>query len=129
MDIQTGSSQLSKQINRSLILHKIKQHKAISRTDLAKETGLTSGTISNITGELLRDGVIVTQGTIDSKGGRPQVLLAINGESYTLGVNIGGTKIVVLLTDLNGRIIKRVYERLQAKWPVNQQLQLIIDTI
>lgn len=130
MEPVTGSSQLSKLINRSLILHQIKQHKAISRTELARVTGLTSGTVSNITGELLREGVIVTQGTTDSTGGRPQVLLAINTKSHhVLGVNIGGTKIIAVRTNLNGDILQRIDERFDARLPVDQQLQLIIDTI
>lgn len=125
----TGNSKLSKQINRSLILHSIRQRGSISRTDLASITGLTSGTVSNITNELLKEGIIITKGTTDSKGGRPKVLLEINSKSnLVLGVNIGGTKIVTLLTDLDGRVIRRHDEVLNREWSVINQINRIIET-
>src|SRR5690554_7382203 len=77
----TGSSQLAKSINRVLLLQNIRKSGALSRTELVEVTGLTSGTVSNITNDLIEEGLVGVKGTAGSTGGRPQVLLEINNNA------------------------------------------------
>lgn len=126
----TGNAKLSKQINRSLILQNIRRYEPISRIDLVARTGLTSGTISNLTNEMLREGLLTTTGTEASTGGRPRVLLEINSRAcLALGVNIGGTKIVTVLTDLDGTVIERHETPLDRTWSTDRQISQIISAI
>jgi len=126
----TGNAKLSKQINRSLILQNIRRYEPISRIDLVARTGLTSGTISNLTNEMLREGLLTTTGTEASTGGRPRVLLEINSRAcLALGVNIGGTKIVTVLTDLDGTVIGRHETPLDRTWSTDRQISQIISAI
>lgn len=106
--IMTGSFELMKSLNRSLILNKIRELEPISRADLAKITKLTPPTVSTIVKELLETNVIMetTQGA--SNGGRKPTLIAINPKSYyIIGVDVGLKTIVVILTDLSASIIER----------------------
>ncbi len=126
----TGNAKLAKQINRALILQTIRKHAPISRVDLVAKTGLTSGTISNLTNEMLHEGLLTTTGTEASTGGRPRVLLEINSRAcLALGVNIGGTKVVSILTDLDGTVLERHDTPLDRTWSVERQLGQIISAI
>ena len=130
MNKLTGNTRLSKQINRALILKNIRKYGPISRTDLVHRTGLTSGTISNLTSELLNEGLVITTGIEESTGGRPKVLLKINSRAcLALGVNIGGTKIVSVLTDLDGEVIEHHKSFLDRTWSVKKQLDCIMRSI
>ncbi|MGI6626723.1 MAG: ROK family protein [Limnochordia bacterium] len=126
----TGSTRLAKSINRALILQSFHRHGTISRTDLSADTGLTSGTISNITSDLLAEGLIKTSGTVDSTGGRPQILLEINaGARLAIGTNIGSTNVISVLTRLDGTVIRRKDYTMDPAWPLEKQVDQIIRSI
>ncbi|MFC6080483.1 ROK family protein [Sphaerisporangium aureirubrum] len=73
-----------------------------SRNDLCEATGLSSATVSTMTGELLGDTVLVEAGHVDSDGGRPRVLLRVNPDyGYVVGVDVGETQVRVELFDLD----------------------------
>lgn len=57
--IQTGSFRWMKSINKSTILNVIRLQGPVSRAEIAKVTRLTPPTVTNIVGELLRDGWVV----------------------------------------------------------------------
>lgn len=65
--------------NRALVLQAVKDTPRVSRADLARETGLTKVTISELVGELLGSGVIWETGTSDaSRPGKPSTLLELD---------------------------------------------------
>ena len=47
---------------------------------LAQLTGLSSGSVTNVTSALLEEGLIAEVGLEESDGGRPRVLLQVNPE-------------------------------------------------
>lgn len=64
---------------------------SVSRIELVKETGLSRATITEITAELLEDGIIVEAGkkNIQNNLGRKPIALEINPSwGYVIGVNI-----------------------------------------
>jgi predicted NBD/HSP70 family sugar kinase len=73
-----------------------------SRQELGGMTGLSAGTVSNVTADLLTDGVIVEAGLVESDGGRPRVLLRVDPEyGFAIGADVGETHVRVQLYDLD----------------------------
>lgn len=96
-----------KQANMSILMQLIWEKEAISRVELVQLSNLTSGTVTNLTQELLQLGLIREFATTSSTIGRKRVLLKWNTEGYMIiGIDIGRTSYEVILTDLTGRVIK-----------------------
>lgn len=66
--------------NESQIIHTIRRRGPISRVDIAKATGITAPTVTNITGKLIQTGVIQEHMIGEYSGGRRPVLLKLNPE-------------------------------------------------
>ncbi|WP_327090710.1 ROK family protein [Nonomuraea sp. NBC_01738] len=87
--------------NRALVLRALYFGGPASRQELALSTGLSAATLTNVTADLLFDGVIGEAGHVGSDGGRPRVLLRVNaGHGYALGAEVGETHVRVDLFDL-----------------------------
>lgn len=67
-------------INESLIVNTIRRRGPISRVDIAKLTGLTAPTVTNISGKLIESGLIHEHMVGEYSGGRRPVLLKANSE-------------------------------------------------
>ncbi len=87
--------------SRSVLLRHLYFEGRLSRHELGQDTGLSAGTISNVVGELITDGLIEEAGSVDSDGGRPRVLLQVAADRcYLAGVDVGETQVRVALFDL-----------------------------
>ena len=92
--------------NRFRILRAFRQTPSLSRTQLAEITQLSAGTITNITTQLLADGILRTaksDSAPDSRQGRPRVQLALNPEHATIvsgSVTYG--RLTLRLSDYSG---------------------------
>lgn len=65
--------------NRSLILASLLHRGQLSRSDLAKQTGITKATVSDLVAGLMDDGLVVERGAREAaKPGRPAILLEFN---------------------------------------------------
>ncbi len=94
--------------NETQFLHLIRDLQPVSRTDLARETGLRPGTVSLVVSRLLRGGFVQEAEEAPSKGGRRAVYLRVNAEkAYALGMSIGVRETVYLVSDFNGRILSQ----------------------
>ncbi|PRX96798.1 ROK family transcriptional regulator [Allonocardiopsis opalescens] len=88
--------------NRSVLLWQLYLRGTLTRNDLARATGLSAATVSNVVSQLIRDGVVVEDGSVESDGGRPHVLLRVNaGHGHLVGVDVGETRVRVELFDLS----------------------------
>jgi predicted NBD/HSP70 family sugar kinase len=77
----------------------------ISRAEIARLTGLTPATVSNITAELLSLHIIEERARGESSGGRKPVILSIAKNAYSFaGVHIGTDMIEVALADCDAEI-------------------------
>ena len=86
--------------SRSALLSLIYLKQVASRPELARRTGMSSATISNVVSDLIADGLVAEAGSVDSKGGRPRaVLVARSGFGHVVGVDIGETHIQAVLFD------------------------------
>jgi predicted NBD/HSP70 family sugar kinase len=92
--------------NRSAVLSRLYFDGPLSRLELAELTGLSQATVSNVTGALAEERLIIEAGQIDSDGGRPRVLLRVNpGYGHLVGVDVGETGVKAELFDLTmGRL-------------------------
>ncbi|MCG6495508.1 ROK family protein [Kitasatospora sp. A2-31] len=87
--------------SRSALLRRLYFDGPLSRQELGAVTGLSAGSISNVTGELLTDGLIEECGSVESDGGRPRILLRVAARrAFLVGVDVGETQVRVALFDL-----------------------------
>ncbi|WP_405754709.1 MULTISPECIES: ROK family protein [unclassified Streptomyces] len=87
--------------NRSAVLQRLYFGGPMSRQELGPATGLSSGSVSNVVGELIADGLLEEAGIVDSDGGRPRTLLRVApGSAHLIGVDVGETRVRVELFDL-----------------------------
>ncbi|WP_327251182.1 ROK family transcriptional regulator [Streptomyces sp. NBC_01244] len=87
--------------NRSVVLQQLYFGGPMSRQELGPATGLSSGSVSNVVGELVADGLLEEAGVVDSDGGRPRTLLRVApGSAHMIGVDVGETRVRVELFDL-----------------------------
>lgn len=72
----------------------------VSRRELAERSGLSTATVSNLTGELIAAGLLRETGFQESGGGRPRGLLAADpGGGVLAGVDLAETYVHVELFD------------------------------
>lgn len=106
-----GHLELIRRINRTLILNTVKEKQPISRAQISKTLKLSKTTVSAIVEELIKKKLLVEYGDCASPSGvgRPSTMLGFNPKSaYCIGVDIGGTKLLLLITDLVGNITYEV---------------------
>lgn len=97
---------LMRAINRFSILHAIRDAEMISRVDIARVTGISQATVTSITADLIREGMLLECESEISVGGRRPVPLALNPKgAYTIGVHLSVDEISVVLMDLQAAII------------------------
>ncbi|WP_413104198.1 ROK family transcriptional regulator [Streptomyces sp. Inha503] len=88
--------------NRSTLLRQLYFRGPVSRQELGALTGLSSGSVSNVVGELLADELVEEAGSVESDGGRPRTLLRVApGGGHLIGVDVGETHVRVELFDLS----------------------------
>ena len=101
-----GSFELMKQLNVSAVLKVIRDNGSLSRADVAKITGLTPASVTNITKMLIEDEYLVECKVGQSSGGRPPIMLELNPNARcVIGISIGVGMIDVVITNLSAEII------------------------
>lgn len=96
--------------NRSLVLQTLYRAGQQSRADIARSTGLTRVTISDLVGEFILEGLIVETGQReDARPGKPATLLDINRSAFQIvGVDLSDYAMFRgALLDLDGTILQR----------------------
>lgn len=107
-NLRIGNKQLIKDLNRSLVIERIRNFGPISRTDISKDTKLGLSTITNIIDDLLNNNLIFEVGEADSSGGRRPILLEFNyNYGYTIGIKIEELHIILAITNLKADIIDK----------------------
>ncbi len=99
-------------LNKALIIDLIRQAESgISRAELAEELYVSRTTVSAIITDFLTEGLVLERGAGVSRGGRRPIVLEINPDAgRVVGVDIGATHLVVLVADLNGRVLAEAEE-------------------
>ncbi|MFE9252438.1 ROK family transcriptional regulator [Streptomyces sp. NPDC007088] len=95
--------------NESVVLDAIRRHaEGLSRVELARATGLSAQTVSNITRRLIDQGVARESGKRSMGSGKPRTLLqVVPGARYAVGVHLDPAVITYVLLDLLGTVTAR----------------------
>lgn len=97
--------------NRSLVLQTLYRAGTQSRADIARETGLTRVTVSDLVAELMIEGLVIETGQReDARPGKPATLLDLNRLAFQIiGVDLSGhAQFRGAVLDFDGRIVERV---------------------
>jgi N-acetylglucosamine repressor len=105
---EIGNVQLMQRINRLKVLDYIRHKGPAARPEIARMTGLSPSSITNIVTYLLEKNFVVETGTVESKEvGRKATLIKFNPEALNvISIDIEASFINIALTDLSGKIIK-----------------------
>jgi predicted NBD/HSP70 family sugar kinase len=115
---RTGSSGLSRDLNRAAILRLIGVSGPIARSGIARRLGLSPATVTSITRELIESGLVRVADRAPSAGGRPALLLELVGGAATaFGAKIAPDHLVGVLLDLDAAVIERFEEALDLGAP------------
>ncbi len=100
--------QLIKAINEGAVLKLVRDHGPLSRSQIARETGLTNPTVASILESLTAQGVVLPVGLGSSTGGRKPLLFQFNPDAaLVIGIDVGATKMTGGLTNLSGKLLAR----------------------
>lgn len=101
-----GTGRLIKELNRSRILECFLDGEPLSRVDVAKRTGISLPAVSHLVAEMEGEGLLMEVGIGESSGGRRPVLYAYNAQmAYIVGIDLGGTKLVGGVSDMEGNLL------------------------
>jgi glucokinase-like ROK family protein len=105
---RTGDQTLVRELNRSILLQRLRVTPPRSRADLAAATGLNKTTVSNLVDELIANGFVREIGRDASGGGRPGVLLELNPDGgWIIGGEFGVGHMTVIVANLRASIAWR----------------------
>src|SRR5215207_3947254 len=101
------------------VLSLIRDGKAVTRADLARQTGLARSTVAQRVEALLAHRLVYEAGGSASTGGRPPTLLAFNrGAGVGLVADLGATHSRLAVSDLSGSpLTERAYDTDVARDP------------
>lgn len=111
----------SKDSSRSALLDAIRRAKGIARIDLAQMTDMSPATVTTITAEMIRQGlieeVIPEEQTGQSRRGRPRVNLKLRADAFLVaGLKVAEMTISVVLVDFVGNVVaQHSYRRTQTR--------------
>ena len=106
---QKATRQHTRQHNARLVLKTIYEVGEVSRADLARLTGLTRATVSNIVAEYLEKGMVAETGYGPSLGGKPPILLRLVPDARQLiCLDLGSEQFTGALVNLRGQFEKQI---------------------
>jgi predicted NBD/HSP70 family sugar kinase len=110
--IDTSTAPLARQITIRTVMRTVLDHGPISRAALARITGLSKQTISEVVRELEEGGWLRVTGRTQGNVGRSAVTYEIQARrALVFGADLGGTKIHAALADMAGGIVSETLEQ------------------
>jgi predicted NBD/HSP70 family sugar kinase len=109
--LRTGSLESLRERNRLRVIDALRSRGAISRADIARQTGLSRSTVSSLVGDLQATGLVVERAedgvaAAGPQGGRPPVLVALDSSAgAVLGLDFGHDSLRVAIADLSYAIL------------------------
>jgi predicted NBD/HSP70 family sugar kinase len=107
----TDPTNISRRMSLSSVVQAITTYGPISRASVAKMTGFSKQTVSEIVSSLEQDGWVQTVGRTEGNIGRRAVVYEIVPEAALVAsVDLGGTKVRVALCNLAGAVVAEITE-------------------
>src|ERR1700739_721139 len=128
VDPSRGTNQSGvKLYNERLVLSLIRSHGSLSKTEIARRTGLSTQTSSVIMKQLERDGLLLREQPMRGKVGQPAVPMSRNPEgAFSVGFKCGRRSATYILMDLVGKV--RRIQTTNYAYPVPNQLEGFVET-
>lgn len=128
--LQRGNRTLIKAMNRTLVLNTIRREGPLSRTRLTELSGLSVGTVSQITSDLIAKNWILEVGEGDYTGGRRQVMLKLNPNAgVVVGLKLMENRVVGAVTDLESRVLYYSERDINAQSDPRTISRTLVETI
>ncbi len=105
--VQPASSDISRGINRDIILELIRFKQPLARADLARFSGLRPSTISAIVEQLIRENWVQEGAVVKPARGRPSTMLSVNSSMVTFALDLRPHRTILAVVDLSGRLLSR----------------------
>ncbi|MGC9521432.1 MAG: ROK family transcriptional regulator [Anaerolineae bacterium] len=106
--IEKATREQTRILNQGLILKTIYHSEGISRAEIARVTGLTRPTVSDVVVDLMEQGIVVEVGYGPSTGGRPPICLSVDREAlHLIGIDLAIGDYRGAILDLRGNILHR----------------------
>ncbi|SHO52003.1 ROK family transcriptional regulator [Anaerocolumna xylanovorans] len=127
----TGSKELIRDINSTLVLETIINQGPISRANISKVLGLTKATISAIVADLINRNLVEEIGCDNTEFGRKPILLSFQRKAgYMVSIDLGVDTMSVMLTDLQGENCRlKQMKTPQTKNGILETLIHVIDSV
>lgn len=101
-----ATHQATRAFNQRLVLRAVHDRSPLSRADLARLTGLTRTSVSDLVGTLIDDGLIEAVGRGRSSGGRSPILLRVAPDGrHLIGLDLGEGEFSGAVVNLHGEIL------------------------
>ncbi len=125
---------LVKSHNLRAVLLSFLHQEHISRIQLARQTNLSSTTITNLISELLEQGIVIEEGVETAPNARrlgrpPTALKLVPDARYAIGVHIGIGLVRVAIADLYARLIYNQFMNFDIATPAEIVLDRIVNEI
>ena len=102
---QKATHKQTKTYNSQLVLKTIYDHHRISRADVARSTGLTRTSVSELVAHLLEQGLVKEDGRGPSAGGKSPILLRVIDEArHLIGIDLANSEFRGAVVNLRGEI-------------------------
>jgi glucokinase-like ROK family protein len=103
--MKKATQQHTKRHNRDLVLRTVFGHSTVSRAEIARITGLTRTTVSQIVAGLMAEGLVREVGVGSSRGGKSPILLSLVADSrHVIGLDLAQDRFCGALVNLRGEI-------------------------
>lgn len=93
--------------NSAVVLQLLRRHGRLSRADVARQSGLSEGTVSRITAELMERRLVSEDGSENSTGGRPATRLRLKDYHLSAAVEIRKWETQLAIVTLSGKFIEQ----------------------
>ena len=93
--------------NSGVVLQLLRQYESLSRSDLARQSGLSDGSVSRIAAELIRRELIREDGAESSTGGRPATRLRLQEQPAGIGVEVDRNEAYIAVAAFSGKLLEK----------------------
>ena len=118
----------AKRHNLQIVHETIRLYAPISRADVARRTGLTAQTISNLVRQLVAAGLVIETARATGGRGAPPIQLEVNPDAaFAVGLDLDTDHLTGVLVDLSGQVRARVHHEVGLSSP-DAALALCVET-
>jgi predicted NBD/HSP70 family sugar kinase len=108
--VAKATHQQTRALNQGLVLRTLYHHGPASRAEVARLTGLTRTTVSDVVGEFLAEGLAREIGRGPSTGGKAPILVEVDDDArLAIGLDLGERAFTGALVNLRG-VVRRLIE-------------------